>query len=83
MYLTLSTRNNRFTVCCFCLQVLAKVDTILFSLLILHGLSDSQGHIWRCHPTHLYAVEVTLPENAVSKIKYKSYSNNFLLYDSG
>ncbi len=38
-----------------------EVDTILFSLLILRGLSDSQGRVWRCHPNQLYAVEVTLP----------------------
>ncbi len=44
------------------LQVLHEVDTILFSLLILSGLTDSQGRVWRCHPTQLYAVEVTLPE---------------------
>lgn len=45
----------------FSLQILWQVDTILFSLLILRGLSDSQGRVWRCHPNQLYAVEVTLP----------------------
>ena len=44
------------------LQTLWKVDTILFCLLILRGLSDSQGRVWRRHPTQLYAIEVTLPE---------------------
>ncbi len=43
------------------IQILWKVDTILFSLLILRGLIDSQGRVWRCHPNQLYAVEVTLP----------------------
>ncbi len=43
------------------IQILWEVDTILFSLLILRGLSDSQGRVWRCHPNQLYAVEVTLP----------------------
>ena len=38
------------------------MDTILFSLLILRGLCDSQGRVWRCHPNQLYAVEVTLPD---------------------
>ena len=37
------------------------MDTILFSLLILGGLIDSQGKVWRCHPNQLYAIEVTLP----------------------
>ena len=48
-----------------CLQILSEMDTILFSLLILRGLADSQGRVWRCHPNQLYAVEVTLPEKAV------------------
>ena len=37
------------------------MDTILFSLLVLRGLCDSQGRVWRCHPNQLYAVEVTKP----------------------
>ena len=41
------------------------MDTILFSLLILCGLTDSQGRVWRCHPGQLYAVELTLPEKQV------------------
>ena len=36
------------------------MDTILFSLLVLRGLVDSHGRVWRCHPNQLYAVEVTL-----------------------
>ncbi len=43
-----------------------EVDCILFSLLILRGISDSQGLVWKCHPRQLYMVEVTLPEK-VSK----------------
>ena len=46
-------------------QVLHEVDTILFCLLVLRGLSDSQGRVWRCHPSQLYTVEVTLPEQQV------------------
>ncbi len=42
--------------------MLCQVDSILFSLLILRGLCDSQGRVWRCHPNQLYAVEVTLPK---------------------
>ena len=41
-------------------QILSQVDTILFSLLILHGLTDSQGCVWRRHTSQLYAIEVTL-----------------------
>lgn len=37
------------------------MDTILFSLLILRGLFDSQGRVWRCHPSQLYAIEITSP----------------------
>ena len=38
------------------------MDSILFSLLIQGGLCDSQGRVWRNHPTQLYAIEVTVPE---------------------
>lgn len=44
------------------LQVLWQVDSILFCLLVLHALCDSQGRVWRAHPCHLYTVEVTLPK---------------------
>ena len=37
------------------------MDTVLFSLLILQGVSDSLGHVWRCHPDQLYVVEATIP----------------------
>ena len=46
-------------------QILLEMDCILFSLLILKGICDSKGHVWRCHPSHLYVVEVTLPEDVV------------------
>ena len=51
------------------LQILWKVDTILFCLLVLRGLSDSQGRVWRFHPTQLYVVEITLPEHQVCCFK--------------
>jgi len=50
-------------------QVLWQVDTVLFCLLILCGLCDSQGRVWRCHPNQLYAVEVTLPNRRRSEGK--------------
>ena len=43
-------------------QVLWQMDTILFSLLVQRGFCDSQGRVWRNHPTQLYAIEVTIPE---------------------
>ena len=52
----------------YLMQVLAEVDCILFSLLILRGLSDSRGLVWRSHASHLYMVEVTLPEGTVSTV---------------
>ena len=47
-------------------QVMWQVDSILFCLLVLHALCDSQGRIWRAHPCHLYALEVTLPKVLVA-----------------
>ena len=37
-----------------------KVDTILFNMLILGGLCDSQGRVWRRNPSDICAVEITL-----------------------
>ena len=48
-------------------KILHSVDIILFSLLILRGLRDSQGNMWRCLTSQLYAVEVTKYGNQVSK----------------
>ena len=50
------------------LQILWKVDTILFCLLVLQGLVDSQGRVWRNHPNQLYAIEVTLPEQPEQQV---------------
>ena len=47
-------------------QILAEVDTILFCLMILSGLSDSRGNVWRCHRRQLYVAEVTIPDSMVS-----------------
>jgi hypothetical protein len=43
-------------------NVLKQVDSVLFSLVILQAISDSQGKIWRCYPTHFYAIETTVLE---------------------
>jgi hypothetical protein len=53
-------------------QILSEVDTILFSLLILHGLTDSQGCVWRRHLSQLYTIEVTL-EKEVSPTKLSQH----------
>jgi len=45
--------------------VFNDVASILFCLLILRGISDSQGRVWRCHPSQLYAVEITFPQQQV------------------
>ena len=47
------------------IQILLQVDTLLFSLLVLRGLRDSRGRVWRCHCSQLYAVEVTIPVHLV------------------
>eukprot|EP00731_Ephydatia_muelleri_P024235 Em0016g506a len=47
-------------------KVLRQVDTLLFSLLVLRGLYDSHGSVWRCHPSQLCAVEITVPLHQTS-----------------
>ena len=44
------------------MQVLWQVDSILFCLLVLQGVCDSQGNVWRYHPAHLYMIESTIPK---------------------
>ena len=51
-------------------QILHKVDTILFSVLILRGLIDSHGHVWRCHPAEMYIVEATVQAEKVNVNDY-------------
>ncbi|XP_064403130.1 E3 ubiquitin-protein ligase RNF213-like isoform X2 [Halichondria panicea] len=53
-------------------RVLAEVDCILFSLLILSGLNDSRGLVWRSHASHLYIVEVTLPEKTTHQESFQT-----------
>ena len=60
---------DKVTFACYELQVFNDVASILFCLLILRGISDSQGNVWRCHPSQLYAVEITLPQQQVVVIK--------------
>ena len=58
-------------------QILSEVDTILFSLLILHGLTDSQGCVWRRHLSQLYTIEVTLLKKVCDKKNIVSTNNYF------
>ena len=36
-------------------------------MLVLHGLCDSQGRVWRCDPHQYYAIEVTLPVMEITR----------------
>ena len=61
----LGSLHIHFMICvlsCSCVQVLWQVDSILFCLLVLQGVCDSQGNVWRCHPAHLYMIESTIPK---------------------
>ena len=40
-------------------QVHEGIDHLLFNLLILGGLCDSHGRVWRCKPQDLYVIEMT------------------------
>ena len=57
------------------------MDSILFSLLVLQAVCDSQGRIWRCHPAHLYAIEVTIPKVLAIKLLMFSFIVLFLLLE--
>ena len=46
-------------------QVVNDIGSILFSMIILRGLQDSEGNIWRCKLKNLYLIEVTVPETGV------------------
>ena len=54
--------------------MLRSIDDIVFSLLILGGLTDSRGNVWRRHPSQLYAIELTLPSN---KVNFKIMNHYF------
>ena len=56
------------TYCCYSMhnaQVLHQSNSILFSLLVLRGLTDVLGNTWRCDEKDVYVVEVTVPEQEV------------------
>ena len=52
-------------------QVLSDVDTLLFSLLILKSLTDSNGQIWHCLPLQYYVIEVTYIDLKSKKAQHK------------
>ncbi len=51
------------------LQVFGEVANILFCVTILRGITDSQGRVWRAHPSQLLAVEITTPAAQVSALE--------------
>jgi len=44
------------------------VDTILFNMLILGGLCDTQGRVWRRNASDMCAVEITILEEVFSLV---------------
>jgi len=50
-------------------EVVHKVDTILFNMLILGGLCDTQGRVWRRNASDMCAVEMTILKEH-GKLKY-------------
>ena len=68
------------TIYFFFTQVLEDVDTLLFSILILKGLNDSNGKVWRCFPQQLYLVEATYEMLKQVCINiYESYISAFIV----
>ena len=50
-------------------QVVNNIGSILFSMMILCGLQDSEGNIWRCKLKNLYLIEVTVPDTEPNSVK--------------
>ena len=46
-------------------QVVNDIGSILFSMMVLRGVQDSEGNIWRCKLKNLYLIEVTVPDTGV------------------
>ncbi|XP_077864555.1 E3 ubiquitin-protein ligase RNF213-like [Saccoglossus kowalevskii] len=42
------------------------VDNLLFNLLVLGGITDTHGRVWRRYPWDLYVIEITAPSQAVN-----------------
>lgn len=59
------------TVFCLILQALPSVANVLFSTLVLGGLTDSHGKVWRHQPSQLLVVECTLTNLAVNLQNYE------------
>ena len=57
--------HTQLHICCFNNQVMWQLDITLFSMMIQGGLSDSKGRVWRRHPDHMYAIEVTRTDKEV------------------
>ena len=52
-----------------------SIDDILFSLIILQGLCNSTGKMWRCLPTQYYLIEIVIPQEQVNTIIKTSKSD--------
>ncbi|XP_061079146.1 E3 ubiquitin-protein ligase rnf213-alpha [Conger conger] len=47
----------------------------LFKLLVLRYLMDSEGHMWKCSNTHLYAIEILQSMENVSRTGNRAHSH--------
>ena len=43
------------------IQIVDDIGSVLFRMLILRALQDSEGSIWRCKLKNLHVVEITVP----------------------
>ena len=48
------------------------VESFLFSILVLGHLRDHKGNTWRREIGHMYAIEVTLPEETKNNFNKNS-----------
>ena len=58
--------------------MIGVVESFLFSILVLGHLRDHKGNTWRREIGHMYAIEVTLPEE--TKENFNNNATCQLLY---
>ena len=59
------------------------MDALLFSMLVLKGLVDGSGKVWRCFPQQLYLVEATYGvTKQVCSVVYGAYSYGYSITHS-
>ena len=54
----------------FHIKVTDDIGALLFGMLVLRGLQDSEGNVWRCNLKNLSLVEVILPEPSENKVHH-------------